>query len=257
MISIEITDTTPANMLRAIKAACDELLGNSTQRVSGCVNKPDGTAVPLDEQAATHAGRANELSAAAIVESEQAARCLTALNAAQGTVLDLSTYEGSVVVQTESSFHKLMEGSPHDLGGVTAAVVETVEVDSAGQPWNADLHSSSRAKISDGTWKKRRNAAPPAPVQLPEGYGQVSHVPVAIEDATASQVAAVLPPPVPPLPPADTMKRIFALITAQVCTLNEVLAAAAEHGIKDLGQNGLTGASAEVQLAVLRKLEGN
>ena len=50
-----------------------------------------------------------------------------------------------------------------------------VELDSAGQPWDEKLHASSKAKVADGTWRKKRgttgadappvaDAAPPPPV---------------------------------------------------------------------------------------------
>lgn len=37
------------------------------------------------------------------------------------------------------------------------------ELDSEGQPWNAELHASTKAKVADGTWRKKRGAAPEAP----------------------------------------------------------------------------------------------
>ena len=42
-----------------------------------------------------------------------------------------------------------------------------VELDSEGQPWNAELHASTKAKIADGTWRKKRGAAPEAPPAPP------------------------------------------------------------------------------------------
>jgi hypothetical protein len=42
------------------------------------------------------------------------------------------------------------------------------ELDSAGKPWDATIHSSSRARVKDGTWKMKRGLGgdvppPPAP----------------------------------------------------------------------------------------------
>ncbi|MEG1043066.1 MAG: hypothetical protein RSE94_24465, partial [Pseudomonas sp.] len=68
MLNITITEQTPNNMLRAIRAACNELLGD--------------TAADLTTQAAQHNGRANELHTAASAETDKAAACLTADNAA-------------------------------------------------------------------------------------------------------------------------------------------------------------------------------
>ncbi len=46
------------------------------------------------------------------------------------------------------------------------------ELDSAGQPWNPELHASTKTKVADGTWKKKRGAGkaepePQAPVGAP------------------------------------------------------------------------------------------
>ena len=66
MLKIEIYDHTPANMLRAIRAACNELLGE--------------THTDLTTQAAEHVTRANELQAAADAEAHRAAAALSAHN---------------------------------------------------------------------------------------------------------------------------------------------------------------------------------
>ncbi len=38
----------------------------------------------------------------------------------------------------------------------TAEAEEQVELDSAGEPWDPDRHSSKRTKLADGTWRPRR-----------------------------------------------------------------------------------------------------
>ncbi len=45
-----------------------------------------------------------------------------------------------------------------------------VELDSAGQPWSADLHSSGKTKLQDGTWRKK--AAPRKTQANTQGQGQ-------------------------------------------------------------------------------------
>jgi hypothetical protein len=37
-----------------------------------------------------------------------------------------------------------------------------VELDSAGEPWDPEKHSSGKTKIKDGTWKKKKGYKPPA-----------------------------------------------------------------------------------------------
>ncbi len=49
-----------------------------------------------------------------------------------------------------------------------AVVLPGAETDSSGTVWNADIHSSSKAKNKDGTWRRKRGIdddAPAAPVQ--------------------------------------------------------------------------------------------
>ena len=210
MLNITITEQTPANMLRAIRAACNELLGETD----------------LTTQAASHVTRANELQAAADAEAHKAAAAVSMHNRAVGE-------QPSEQTVLAAAFDKAVEtvGAP----AVAAALVaeQAEETDSAGHAWNAELHASTKAKNQDGTWKKRRGAA------------------------QTDMPAAPAVPPVPPAPTAEPiMPKIFALITSQIVTINQAVEAAQAEGYADLGANGLGGAPAEKQLAVLRKLEG-
>ena len=204
MLKIEIYDHTPANMLRAIRAACNELLGE--------------TNADLTTQAAEHVTRANELQAAANAEAHKAAAALSAHNA---------TEVAAAWQEVNDMKRELAEMLPAENVDGPA-----FELDSAGHTWNADLHASTKSKNADGTWKKRRGAA---------------------------QAETPAAPPVPPVPAAPTaepiMPKIFALITSQIVTINQAVEAAQAEGFADLGANGLGGAPAEKQLAVLRKLE--
>ena len=194
MITVQITPETPANMLRAIRAACNELLGETVE-----LRLPTAAVESLQ----------------AFADQEQAA---------------LSAHSP----QTEEIAAEAPEPQPAE------------ELDSAGQPWNAELHASTKSKNADGTWKKRRGSAA-AETSLPPG-GQV---PPSVPDA---------PPPLPPAAPTATaepiMPKIFALITSQIVTINQAVEAAQAEGFADLGANGLGGAPREAQEAVLRKLEG-
>ena len=202
MLQITIESHTTPAMLRAIRAACNELLGE--------------THTDLTTQAAEHNSRAVQLHAAAEAETDMAAAALSAHNS-----------------QTAPT-----------VAEIPAPAAE--ELDSAGHPWNPELHASTKSKNADGTWKKRRGAA------------QVAEA-TAAWDAGIAQAAAT--PPVPPVPPAaptaePIMPKIFALITSQIVTINQAVEAAQAEGYADLGANGLGGAPREAQEAVLRKLEG-
>lgn len=153
MLNITITEQTPDNMLRAIRAACNELLGETTaerQILNEVVIN-----LKNDEKAAQHVTEANRLNAAANSELGEAAASLSAHNAQGGPV-------------DAGQFYRVGE-QPSDKA-TAIQVIEPVEdnrqdrihvqsdVDSSGAEWNPELHASTKAKNQDGTWKKRRGA---------------------------------------------------------------------------------------------------
>lgn len=196
MLTVHITPETPSHMLRAIRAACNELLGETVE-----LRLPTAAVESLQ----------------AFADQEQAA--LSAHNATPITIIEP------------------IEDNRQDRVPAVHTDEPAEELDSAGQPWNAELHSSSRAKVADGTWKKRRGAAQAEPPAVPE----------------APAAAPPLPPAAPTAEPI--MPKIFALITSQIVTINQAVEAAQAEGYADLGANGLGGAPVEKQMAVLRKLE--
>lgn len=46
-----------------------------------------------------------------------------------------------------------------DMGNKPAVIKASVEVDSAGDEWNPDLHVASKLKNQNGTWRKKPGAA--------------------------------------------------------------------------------------------------
>ena len=143
MLNITITEQTPHNMLRAIRAACNELLGE--------------THTDLTTQAAEHVTRANELQAAADAEAHKAAAALSAHNHAAPTIAAM-IQAGDLPAPTVT----IVDEAHLELPAPTAE-----ELDSAGHAWNAELHASTKAKNQDGTWKKRRGAAVPDAPPVP------------------------------------------------------------------------------------------
>ena len=227
MITVQIHESTKPAMLRAIRAACNELLGETT--------------ADLTTLAAQHNSRAVQLHAAAEAETDKAATALSAHNQTAPTIAEMIQAE-----RLPSPTVTIVDEAHLEIPAPTAE-----ELDSAGHAWNAELHASTKSKNADGTWKKRRGTG-----------GAVSGQPGAEkegEEVTVSSSApmTVAPPPLPPSAPAEpVMPKIFALITSQICTINDAVAAAQAEGFADLGANGLGGAPVEKQLAVLRKLEG-
>lgn len=206
MITVRITENTPAHMLRAIKAACNELLGevNTADSLKAIALGSTPAPVPTSGEANT-AESLKEI----------------VLGVAQ-----------AVVDVGEKHF-------PQDL-------------DSAGQPWDPEQHSSTRSKLQDGTWKKKRGQKAPEPDTAPRGTDSIGAEPI----SGAAAYPATPVPPTPPAPPAAevvTMNQIWGLITNKTHTLDQVLAAAQAMGFADLGAVAQT-ATAEQRGGLLAKL---
>lgn len=229
MITVQITPDTPSHMLRAIRAACNELLG---EKLNAC----DPLEWVAAERTLKTLGYRYSGSPHWIKDEEPAVD--TDQEQAEGREPSLSPLHAAPYGQDNA---QIAQPQPFE------------ETDSAGHAWSAELHASTKSKNADGTWKKRRGARDPRDVASdPAG--------ILIHEAGAPLVAAPIAPPVPPTPPAPTaepiMPKIFALITSQIVTINEAVEAAQAEGYADLGANGLGGAPREAQEAVLRKLEG-
>lgn len=196
MLDITITEQTPTNMLRAIRAACNELLGET--------NHTD-----LTTQAAEHVTRANELQAAADAEAHKAATALTAENEARAL---------------KQAFDDAVEKT----GDTVVANLLAEELDSAGHAWNAELHASTKAKNQDGTWKKRRGAGQNV-AEIVEKQEQQLGI------ASAPSLPPLPPTPPAPATTLVTMNDIYALITNGKAVLNDVIAAAQAMGFADVG----------------------
>lgn len=106
--------------------------------------------------------------------------------------------------------HLASDGAPTDGAPTDGAV----ELDSEGRPWDEAIHSSSRAKIADGTWRKRRT--PTTPVAAPP-----------------PPVAATAPPPPAAYPatPAALSLLLTAAVSAGRINMAQVAAACAAAGV--------------------------
>jgi hypothetical protein len=79
--------------------------------------------------------------------------------------------------------------------------------DAAGLPWDARIHSSSKALNADGTWRVRRGLNPviknqvEAELRAPKVPAMPGNVPPAppAPAAAGSDTVAVVPPPAPPV----------------------------------------------------------
>lgn len=138
------------------------------------------------------------------------------------------------------------------------------EVDSKGMPWDARIHSSSKAKVADGSWKYRRGVSDEevkrveAEIAFPSyEYATTSNGPIASEvfpapaatevkaGGTVSGIAP--PPPLGSLPAMSgtsepDLRKEFAQLMIRVAqakgagkiTAEEVTAALADHAVPSL-----------------------
>ena len=146
-----------------------------------------------------------------------------------------------------------------------SASVETVLVDSAGHTWDERIHASSKAVVSDGTWRLRRNldpavlnavlaergvapapATPATPGAWPFPTDGVPPPPPPSDATTLSTEPSVgVPPPPPavtPAAPAATgtltfaafMQRVTAAIGAGTIAQTDVAAALAAESVASI-----------------------
>lgn len=165
MIQIHIQDSTTPAMLRAIRAACNELLGEThSERIA-----------PKAAEQATLAAAFDKA-----VETVGAPAVAQALLAEQAE----DPLAPTVWVQSlnEPPMGKTLADAP--------------ETDSTGAEWSPELHASTKAKNQDGTWKKRRGAgkaedAPEPPAATP-GLPPLPPAPPATPLVTMNDIYALV-----------------------------------------------------------------
>jgi len=75
------------------------------------------------------------------------------------------------------------------------------ELDKDGLPWDARIHSSSKEKNKDGTWRQRRNLADGEKERVEQELRAIMAIPVGGMTLPLAQPAATPPVPQPPNPP--------------------------------------------------------
>lgn len=102
-----------------------------------------------------------------------------------------------------------------ELGDVQAAFVQPgtrvdaalpppppgIDVDSQGIPWDQRIHAGSRAKLTDGTWRQRRNLDPEVLQAVMAELRATMGIERRAPQPPAPPVAAAVFAPVPPVPP--------------------------------------------------------
>lgn len=152
------------------------------------------------------------------------------------------------VVQTEAPATETVPSPPFVLPETPAT---PPSVDAAGLPWDARIHSESKATVADGTWRKRRGVDPELVKQVeaelrgePAATEPSASTPT-VADTPVPPAPAVVPPPpapIPEVPPAPTPE------TAPARSLTDLSAAVAQGKLKmtDLIEQAKTQGCADV-----------
>ena len=124
------------------------------------------------------------------------------------------------------------------------------EVDSAGQKWDPEIHSSTKSKTQDGQWRKRKSTATPVVPMPPAAPAVVAEVPL---PPVAPAPAIPMPMPMPPATVASVVDATMRLIMSGKKTPQELHAIYAECGVTT-GVAGLP-AMPEKAAEIMAKLE--
>ena len=124
------------------------------------------------------------------------------------------------------------------------------EVDSAGQKWNPEIHSSTKSKTQDGLWRRRKSTATPVVPMPPAAPTVVTEVPL---PPVAPAPVVPMPMPMPPATVASVVDATMRLIMTGKKTPQELHAIYAECGVTT-GVAGLP-AMPEKAAEIMAKLE--
>ena len=132
------------------------------------------------------------------VDTKQAVGAIKDLQNAIGDLPDPEAAFGGVKVGDTVTTN--VPGAP-PISTIVAVANNAIELDKNGFPWDTRIHSSNKAKIADGTWRKRRGIAD----------ATVAQVEAELRAVMGAPAAQVVPPPPPeanamPPIPADLVR---------------------------------------------------
>lgn len=128
----------------------------------------------------------------------------------------------------------------------TVAETPPPAVDSTGLPWDARIHSESKATVADGSWRKRRGVDPELVKQVeaelrgdaPPAADTPASIPTPPPPApmTSDNTDATIPqPPAPPAPPAGkTLADLSAAVAQGKVDILQMIELAKQHGCADI-----------------------
>lgn len=142
--------------------------------------------------------------------------------------------------------------APQMAAAPSVPLVPDVELDSAGMPWDPELHVSTKTKIADGTWKKKPQRSPGATATPVALTAPAVPVPPAVP-ATPVAPVAPLAQAVPVMTPSEgptTFEQAVPLIT-KAMVAGKVPATALSTACTDLGLPGVAALQQKPELVPL------
>ena len=123
------------------------------------------------------------------------------------------------------------------------APVESINLDSEGLPWDSRIHSSSKAKNADGTWRIKRNSDKEFVAGVVAELKKVMAIPAPTAVTSPSAVeppptVATVPPPPVAAPAADTLAGLMDYIMERN-RLGTLPMATVTHTVKAQGLGSL------------------
>jgi hypothetical protein len=95
-------------------------------------------------------------------------------------------------------------------------------LDSAGVPWDERIHASTKTKVADGTWKKKRGITPAYYDSIVATLKGTTPEPTVVlpppPPAPEPEQTVVLPPPPPPAVEIDTFAEFDAKVLAYIAS---------------------------------------
>lgn len=124
---------------------------------------------------------------------------VTFINALAGTALRNEQVPASVVTNDPHSEEAPEPVVPNETGA---------EIDSAGVPWNADFHATTKGTNNDGTWKKKRGVDKAAAATYEAQFSAPTPVATPEPEVPTAQIPQVTPTVETPVAPAPAMPTI-------------------------------------------------
>jgi len=123
------------------------------------------------------------------------------------------------------------------------SVMTTAELDSAGRPWDARIHTIKKTQTANGQWKIKRGTDKDLVASVLADY-DITPIPAPVEQLTdtipapVEQLTDTIPPITPPITPESVQAKLQALLVNKKITAVDMMQKLAAHQIPTLMEIG-------------------